>query len=133
MNEKELFEISDNYIMARNAKDEYERLYKEYCGVVEEHEAKLIEAMTSDELTSFKRDGVQFSLVNKTHISAEPERKDELWAEMRKNGYEHLFTINSNTLSGEVKRLMEDNNGEIPAWLNGLVKQFDKPSIRIKR
>ena len=131
--DNELFKLSDNYLMARQAKEEYERLAKEYGAVCDEHEQKLIEAMIGNEVTSFKREGTQITLYNKTHISAEPERKDELWSAMKGQGYEHLFSINANTLSGEVKRLMEENNGEVPKWLEGLVKQFDKPGLRVKR
>jgi len=130
---EQLFKLTDNYLNARHFKDEYERLFREWCETVEEHERKLIEAMTTEEVKSFKRNDIQISLVNKTHVSAEPERKDELWSAMKKQGYEHLFSINAQTLSGEVKRLMEDNSGQVPAWLEGLVKQFDKPSIRVKR
>jgi len=125
--------LSDSLLDARKAKEHAEEALKQVNAVVDELEGQLIEMMLDSELTNFKRNGVQFSLVNKTHITAEAERKDELWAEMKKNGYEHLFSINANTLSGEVKRLMEDNNGEMPKWLEGLVKQFDKPSIRIKK
>lgn len=86
------------------------------------------------ELQNVKRtDGVQFSIVTKTNINAEPMRKDELWDAMKKQGFEHLFSINPQTLSGEIKRMKEENNGQLPTWLDGLVKQFDKTGIRIKK
>lgn len=125
--------LSDSLLDARKAKENAEEALKQVNAIVDELEGQLISMMLDSELTNFKRNGVQFSLVNKTHITAEAERKDELWTEMKKNGYEHLFSINANTLSGEVKRLMEDNNGDMPKWLEGLVRQFDKPGIRIKK
>ena len=131
--QEQMLTLSDALLHARQAKELAEQGLKDCTAIVDDLEGQLISMMLDSELTNFKRNGVQFSLVNKTHISAEAERKDELWAEMKKNGYEHLFSINANTLSGEVKRLMEDNNGEMPKWLEGLVKQFDKPGIRIKR
>ncbi len=127
------FILSDALLNARQAKEHAEAALKEVNAAVDELENQLIIAMTNDELDNFKRNGVQFTLVNKTFISAEAERKDDLWAEMKKKGYEHLFSINANTLSGEVKRLIEDNNGVLPDWLDGLIKQYEKPSIRIKR
>ena len=133
MTQDQIFTLSDALLDAREAKHHAEQALKEVNSAVELLEQQLIEQMVNGELTNFKRNGVQFSLVNKTHISAEAERKDELWNEMKKNGYEHLFSINANTLSGEVKRLMEDNEGKVPAWLEGLVKQFDKQTIRIKK
>ena len=131
--EEQIFTLSDALLDARSAKEHAEAALKEVNAAVELLESQLIEQMINGELTNFKRNGVQFSLVNRTHISAEAERKDVLWSQMKVQGYEHLFSINANTLSGEVKRLMEYNNGQVPEWLGGLVKQYDKPSIRIKK
>jgi len=131
--QEQIFTLSDALLDSRSAKEHAEAALKEVNAAVELLEQQLIEQMINGELTNFKRNGVQFSIVNKTHISAEAERKDDLWTEMKKNGYEHLFSINANTLSGEVKRLMEDNEGKLPAWLEGLVRQFDKTGIRIKK
>jgi len=125
--------LSDALLDARKAKEHAKAALKEVTAVVDDIEAQLIEAMVSSELENFKRNGVQFILANKSHISAEPERKDDLWVAMKEQGYEHLFGINANTLSGEIKRLMEENNGELPEWLNGLVKQYQEPEIRIKK
>ena len=134
MNQTEqIFTLSDALLDAREAKAHAEAAFKEVNSAVEMLESQLIEQMINGELTNFKRNGIQFTLVNKTHISAEAERKDELWEQMKRQGYEHLFTINANTLSGEVKRIMEENSGSLPAWLDGLVKQFEKPGIRIKK
>ena len=133
MNEKVIFYFLYTYLEARKNKDECEQRLKDANAVLEDAEKKLIEAMTNDELDSFKRNGVQISLVNRNFISAEAERKDELWAEMKKQGYEHLFSINANTLNGEVRRLIEENDGKLPTWLEGLIKQYEKPSIRIKK
>jgi len=130
---EQIFILSDSLLDARQAKAHAEEALKGVNAAVEVIEAELITLMLDDELTSFKRNGVLFSLVNKTQVSAEPLRRDELWEKMRQQGYEHLFSINAQTLSGEIKRLMEENEGVMPAWLEGLVKQFEKPLIRVKR
>jgi len=131
--QEQIFTLSDALLNAREAKEHTEAALKEANAAVEMIEAQLIEMMVNDELTNFKRNGVQFSIVNKTNISAEPERKDELWAAMKEKGYGNLFSINAQTLSGEIKRLVEENDGQMPAWLDGLVKQFEKTGIRIKK
>ena len=130
---EQIYLLAQSLVDAREAKKNAEEAVKSINAGIETIEAELVALMVDDELTSFKRDGVLFSLVNKTHISAEPTRKDELWEAMKKQGYEHLFSINAQTLGGEIKRLMEDNEGVMPEWLDGLVKQFEKPSIRIKK
>jgi hypothetical protein len=125
--------LSDNYLQARKEKEEAEQHLKNAKAVCDELEAQLIEAMVNDELDSFKRNGVTVSLCSTTHLSAEPDRKDELWAAMKANDYETLFTINAQTLSAEVKRMMDENKGALPAWLDGLIKQYEKTSIRVRK
>jgi predicted nucleic acid-binding OB-fold protein len=129
----EIFALSDALLSAREAKRHAEAALKEVTAAVGDLERQLIELMLTDELDGFKRNGVQFTLVNTKHISAEPTAKDELWTAMKEQGYDHLFSVNAQTLSGEVKRLMEENEGLMPEWLNGLVTEYDKPSIRIKK
>ena len=131
--QEEIFALSDALLNAREAKRHAEAALKEVTAVVGDLESKLIELMLGDELDGFKRNGVQFTLVNTKHISAEVATKDDLWAAMKSQGYEHLFSINAQTLGGEVKRLIEENDGNLPEWLSGLVKEYDKPSIRIKK
>ena len=131
--QEQIYILSDALLHARQAKVEAEEALKGINAGIETIEAQLISLMLDDELTGFKRNGVSFSLVSKTHISAEPTRKDELWAAMKEQGFEHLLSINANTLSGEIKRITEENNGEKPQWLDGLIKEYEKPSIRIKK
>lgn len=85
------------------------------------------------ELTSFKRDGTTFSLVTQEYPAPEPDRKPELWEAMKQNGFEDLFTINSQTLTATVKELIAENNGELPEWLCGLIKVAEKNSIRMTK
>ena len=89
--------------------------------------------MTNEELTSFKRDGTTFSLVTQEYPAPEPDRKPELWEAMKQNGFEDLFTINSQTLTATVKELIAENNGELPEWLGGLIKVAEKNSIRMTK
>ena len=94
---------------------------------------EMIGLMTTEELSSFNRNGTTFSLVIQEYPSPEPERKGELWQAMKENGFEDLFTINSQTLTATVKELMSENGGELPEWLNGLIKVAEKNSIRVAK
>ena len=78
--------LSDALLSAREAKKNAEAALKDMTAIIDDLETQLIALMVDDELTSFKRDGVLFSLVNKSHISAEAERKDDLWEQMKKQG-----------------------------------------------
>ena len=52
---------------------------------------------------------------------------------MKEQGFEDLFTINSNTLSATVRDLKENNDGTLPEWLEGLIKIAEKTTIQIRR
>lgn len=133
MEENELFKIADKYLEARDKKQIAEETLRAIAQQVEELEFELIQGMTDNELDNFKRNGTQFTVARREYISPVPERKDELYQAMKDNGFENLFTINANTLSGTVKELTKENEEVLPEWLDGLVQSYEKQSIRIKR
>ena len=96
-------------------------------------EASLIEIMTAEECTGFKRGNSTFSLVIKEFPGAVPECKEELYTQMKQHGFEHLFTINSQTLSATVKELKTNNDDTLPEWLEGLISIYEQPSIRVSK
>lgn len=128
-----LLELSDKLKELRLIKSDLEAQTKgvneEIDGVITE----MIGIMTTEELTSFNRNGTTFSLVTTEYPSPEPDKKGELWEAMKANGFEDLFTINSQTLSATIKELMSENNGILPNWLDGLIKIAEKNSIRVAK
>lgn len=132
MNNK-LLQLSDELRELRSKKSELEYEAKKVNGEIENVTTEMIDLMTTDELTSFNRNGTTFSLVTQEYPAPEPERKPELWEAMKEQGYEHLFSINSQTLQATVKELISENDGVLPEWLDGLVKVAEKNSIRLTK
>ena len=130
MNTK-LLELSDRLKELRTQKSDLEREVKGINEEIDGVTTEMIDLMTTEELTSFNRNGTTFSLVTQEYPAPEPERKGELWEVMKKNGFEDLFTINSQTLSATVKELIAANGGVLPEWLDGLIKIAEKNSIRV--
>lgn len=130
MNTK-LLELSDKLKELRMQKSDLEREVKGINEEIDGVTTEMIDLMTTEELTSFNRNGTTFSLVTQEYPAPEPERKGELWEVMKKNGFEDLFTINSQTLSATVKELIAANEGILPEWLDGLIKIAEKNSIRV--
>jgi hypothetical protein len=126
-------ELLEVLIELREMKDALEKRVKTLNGEIDDIEQELITDMIENEDASFNHKGVTCSLVQREFVSPDQERKDDLWSAMRDNGFEHLFTINSQTLSGAVKELIADNDDRLPEWLDGLVKVTEKPSIRLSR
>ena len=132
MNTK-LLELSDRLKELRMQKSDLEREVKGINEEIDGVTTEMIDLMTTEELTSFNRNGTTFSLVTQEYPVPEPERKGELWEAMKKNGFEDLFTINSQTLSATVKELIAANEGVLPEWLDGLIKIAEKNSIRVAK
>ena len=132
MNET-ILEIADKYLEKREKKSELETQIKDVNKELESLEQELIGLMTDNEIDSFKRNGILYSVVTREFQSANPEKKEELYLQMKQKGFEHLFTINTNTLSATVKELIAENDGKLPNWLEGLINQTEKQSIRIRR
>lgn len=132
MNET-ILEIADKYLEKREKKSELETQIKDVNKELESLEQELIGLMADNEIDSFKRNGILYSVVTREFQSANPERKEELYLQMKQKGFEHLFTINTNTLSATVKELIAENDGKLPDWLEGLINQTEKQSIRIKK
>jgi len=129
----QLLELSDRLKELRDEKSDLDKRSKEINAEIDGITVQMIDLMTTEELTSFNRNGTTFSLVTTEYPSPEPERKGELWEAMKANGFEDLFTINSQTLSATVKELMANNEGLLPVWLEGLIKIAEKNSIRVAR
>lgn len=129
--EQRIFELSDELRELRDEKRAQEGALKRTNAAIAEIETALIDEMVNADISSFKRNGRGFSLVIQNFPQAEPEQKDRLYAEFKQRGYEHLFTINHQTLTSTLKELIAENNEQMPDWLDGLVKNFEKASVRI--
>lgn len=126
-------ELLEFLIELRDNKFDLESKLKGLNGEIDSLEQELIEDMLENEDASFNHKGVTCSLVHREFVSPEVDSKDDLWTAMRNQGFEHLFTINSQTLSGTIKELKINNDDQLPEWLDGLVKITEKPSIRLTK
>lgn len=128
-----LLELSDKLKELRSKKSDLDTESKSVGEQIENVTLEMIDLMTTEELTSFNRNGTTFSLVTQQYAAPEPERKGELWEAMKANGFEDLFTINSQTLTSTLRELIEANEGVVPDWLSGLIKMAEKSSIRLTK
>ena len=84
----ELLALSDRLKALRDEKSDIDKRSKEINAEIESITMQMIDLMTTEELTSFNRNGTTFSLVTTEYPSPEPERKGELWEAMKRNGFE---------------------------------------------
>lgn len=133
MNEQSMMQAADKLKSLRDQKLDLQDQLKAVQDEIDETEAALIDLMVSEECTGFDRNGFRFSLVIKEYPGAVPEEKEELYRRMREHGFGHIFTINPMTLSGTVKELKANNDDVLPDWLEGVIKIFEQPSIRVAK
>lgn len=133
MADSKMLTLADELKELRDKKADLDYQTREVNGQIEGIEQELIQEMTNEECESFKRNGVTFSLVVKEYPAAVPEMKGELYEKMKSMGFEHLFTINTQTLQATLKELKSNNDDVMPEWLDGLVKVAEKASIRVAK
>lgn len=133
MNDKQMLELADQLKSLRTQKSDAQEALKSIEAQIDAVETQLIAIMTELECTGFKHSGSNFSLVVKEFPGAVPENKAELYDAMKEHGFEHLFTINAMTLAATVKELKTENDDILPDWLDGLVKVYEQPSIRVTK
>jgi hypothetical protein len=130
-----MFDLADRLKNLRDSKASLEAAVKEANAAIEETEYHLSELMAETETQNFTRSGVMFSLTTKTRASAVAGDKGSLFDALRANGYGDLVyeTVNANSLSSFVKEQMEENGGEVPAWLSGKVNVFEKTTVAVRK
>lgn len=133
----ELFTLADKLRQLREEKDSQTEYLKELNAEIETVQYRLSEAMAMAECSNFTRGDKQYILTTTTRWSAETGHKEELYAALKENGYEHLFSVNAQTLGSFVREQVEeteDENGEthVPDWLRGLVKSYEDVGITMK-
>lgn len=133
MTTNKIFELASELKALKENKQDLEFEVKKLNVDIEKVETELINFMAIEELNSFKREGVTFSLVVQEYPAAVLEKKAELYDALKENGFEHLFTVNAQTLSATVKELKSNNDDVLPVWLNGYIKIAEKANIRIKK
>ena len=133
MSEKSMLAAADTLKALRDEKLELQEKLKGVQEGIDAVKAELIQDMTDEECTGFDRNGSHFSLVIREYPGAVPEEKEELYRRMREHGFEHLFTINVQTLSGTIKELKANNDDVLPDWLEGVIQIYEEPNIRVTK
>ena len=130
-----MFELADRLKELREDKKRTEQLVKELNAAIDDVDYALSELMAQTETQSFSRAGTMYYLTTTTRASALPDRKTELYAALKAQGFGDLVyeTVNANSLSAFVKEQRAENDDALPEWLNGLVTLFEKSSVGVRR
>lgn len=130
-----MFELADRLKILRDDKKILEENLKNLNTEIESVDYELALLMAENETQNFTRSGTVFCLTTATRASASTDRKDELYATLRNNGYGNLVyeTVNANSLSAFVKEQISENDDALPKWLDGLVNVFEKTTVGVRK
>lgn len=130
-----MYDLAEQLKTLRDEKKEAEQRVKNINAALDEVGYRLAEMMANTETQNFTRAGTMFSLTTKTRASAAADRKDELYAALKAEGYGDLVyeTVNANSLSAFVNEQITENNEALPEWLNGLVNVFEQTKVSVRK
>ncbi len=131
----DLLELADRLKGLKEHKKELESKTKEVNTEIERIEGEMIQLMLEQEVGKFERAGSTFYINTRLFASPVAERKQELYEALKTEGYGDLVQeiVNANSLSAFIKEQMEDNEDQLPEWLEGLVNVYEKNTIGIRR
>ena len=130
-----IFSLSDKLKALRDEKTELENRQKVVEKEIKETDEAMVALMIDVETPNFTRAGFTFSLTTTTRASAVADSKTELFETLKKEGYGDLVyeTVNANSLSAFVREQIENNEDELPDWLEGLVNVYDQRRIGVRK
>jgi hypothetical protein len=128
-----LSEFSDRYLAARARCDEISEQLKDANAECDAAEEALVDAMVNAGVTGFKTDdGVGISATRKAQYSCPAENKDALYAALRQQGMEYMFSVPAATLNKFAKDRAEQNGGELDGPFVDLLKPFEKVGLQVR-
>ena len=130
-----MYELAEQLKTLRDEKKETEQRVKDINAALHDVEYRLATMMADTEMQNFIRAGTMFSLTHKTRASAAVDRKDELYAALKSEGYGDLVyeTVNANSLSAFVNEQIAENDEALPEWLEGLVNVYEQIKVSIRK
>jgi len=129
-----IFYLADRLKALREEKAALEERLKDTNAAIEQVEQEMVNAMIAEEMQNFVRGGQMFYLTTKVYANAVPERKQDLFAWLKANGYGNMVqeTVHSQTLAAFVRERLDEDE-ELPDDLQPLVNVFEKTTVGLRK
>jgi len=125
--------FSDRYLAARARVDELNDALKDANAEKDAAEEALVDAMVTAGVTGFKTDdGVGISAIRKAQYSCPAEKKDALYAVLRAQGMEYMFSVPAATLNKFARDLAEQNGGLLAEPFDALLQPYEKVALQVR-
>ncbi len=133
--EERIFELADNLSELNDRKKELEQELKDLKQNISETNESLAQEMVNEELQNFTRNGLMFYLQTQTYVSDVASEREVLFEKLRDQGFGDLIkeTVHPSTLRGFVKEQIEQEGGDLPGWLDGLISIYEQEQVRMRK
>ncbi len=131
----EMFNLADELRGLQEEKALLQEQLKNVNGRISGTTRLLTGEMVNHEIQNFKRNGRLFYLTTQQYISAVSSMQTELYEALREKGFGDLVkeTVHPATLRAFVKEQIEENDHEVPEWLDDLVNVYEEDQVRIRK
>lgn len=131
---KEILALASTLAELKERKKQLDAELKDLNQKIAETEEELSARMIEEEIQNFNHAGKTFYIQTKLYASPVAERKHELFAWLKANGFGDMVTesVNHNTLCAFIREQLEENN-ELPEDLAELVHVYEKTSVGMRK
>ena len=131
----EMFKLAERLKELREKEAQLKSELSEIKNQLNDTTNRLSEQMINQEIQNFSRNGLQFYLSTRTHVNDVAARREELFNKLKEQGYGDIVkeTVHPQTLKAFVRELKEENDDELPDWLDGLVRIYEEDEVRMKK
>ena len=132
-----LNELAKEFKLLKEDVAAMEDTLKEYKAALAEAESALADYMLENDNKSFEWGGAKFIVTVKPQYTVLAEAREALLSALKLFGIERsdvvTETIPAQKLNSLMRGVLEENDGELPEELDGIVKVFNKKSVSLRR
>ena len=131
----EMFDLADTLRELQEKKALLQEELKDVNGQIKDTTGLLSEQMINHEIQNFKRNGRLFYLTTLRDIRAVASMREQLCEVLREKGFGDLVkeAVHPQTLQAFVREQIEENDDEVPEWLDDLVTVYEEDQVRIRK
>lgn len=130
-----MLNVAKEFIEINKQIDDLDQRLKELKVDRDSLNERLTQEMIDNEMQSLNCRGKILYLNTTLQASYNKEIQDKFFEVLEGHGYGALIkpTVNANTLKATVREMIEQNDGELPTWLDGMVTTFHQTKVNIKK
>lgn len=131
--DEDVFDLSNKYVELKEKLDELSKARNTAYQEAESAKMQLIEAMVNKGMTDFTVNGVKLWLTIRNNVSQVNEKSEELREKLAELNYDVPVVIVKKDFNDVIKELIEQNDKELPEWLNEYVEKKEQVIVNQRR